>query len=226
MNKQEAIALMKQGAKITHRLFTRDEWIRDEPLVNVTSRIIDEDGFAYTYDDFFEARTSHRWDDGYSVWEPLEKPMTATEVMKSQKEQVNKAREQYQQSESHRLMPLIFGAMMMEVNDTGELTRINPVTTKTTSTDNVIRQMIMSDPEKVRELLLTNAARNAVMTVAQNGDAGVTAAEWARRFDDSIQSASQKLKSLWSKGYLTREEMVSPSGGIHHLYKINEELGL
>jgi predicted transcriptional regulator len=95
-----------------------------------------------------------------------------------------------------------------------------------THTDNAIRQMILSNPEKVRELLLTNAARNILMTVAQDGDAGVTAAEWVRRFDDSIQSASQKLKSLWGKGYLTREEMASPSGGIHHLYKINEELGL
>lgn len=174
MNKQEAIALMKQGVKITHRLFASDEWISYETLVDGTSRIVDEQGLNHTYNEFFLFRRSRRWDDGYSVWEPQEKP----------------------------------------------------VTTKTSSTDNSIRQMILSNPEKVRELLLTDAALNIVMTVAQNGDAGVTAAEWARRFNDSIQSASQKLKNLWIKGYLTREEMDSPSGGIHHLYKVNEGMGL
>jgi hypothetical protein len=105
MNKQEAIALMKQGAKITHRLFARNEWIRDVPLVNVTNRIIDEEGFTQTYDEFFETRTSHRWDDGYSVWEPLDEPMTGVDLGRGDM--------------------LVFGTGMMEVDTvSGEVTHI------------------------------------------------------------------------------------------------------
>ncbi|PHR58789.1 MAG: hypothetical protein COA47_10310 [Robiginitomaculum sp.] len=36
----------------------------------------------------------------------------------------------------------------------------------------------------------------------------------------SVPSASNRLKSLWELGYLTREEFAAPSGGIEYIYKV------
>ena len=185
MNKQHAIALMLQGQKITHKYFKPNEWIRNAVVSN-QNLIIQENGDRVTYEEFFEFRQSHNWDEGYSVW---------------MGDSVKSISESYQQ---------------LSDNATGG---------PTTCDDTIIRRLILKDPDSVKRLMLTQASRSMVLTVAQNGTAGVTVNEWSRRFGDSVQCCSQKLKALWQKGYLTREEMVCATGGVYYVYRVAEEQG-
>jgi predicted transcriptional regulator len=48
---------------------------------------------------------------------------------------------------------------------------------------------------------------------------GVGSAHVSNILEISIQSASIRLKTLYEKGYVTREEIASESGGIEFIYK-------
>lgn len=64
MNKQEAIQAMKEGKKVTHRWFSRDEWMTMEHgLIHL------EDGVQCTPEEFWAWRTDSSWDDGYEIIE-------------------------------------------------------------------------------------------------------------------------------------------------------------
>lgn len=81
----------------------------------------------------------------------------------------------------------------------------------------LIRQMVMaSHGDAIRELLLTE---NDIKTVTLVGHKGMTTREVADFYECSIQMATNTLKRLYFRGYLTRYEANDPTGGIYHFYK-------
>lgn len=65
MNKQEAIEAMEAGNKVTHRYFSRDEWMTME-----NGKILLEDGVLCIPTKFWQYRTDKSWEDGYSIFLP------------------------------------------------------------------------------------------------------------------------------------------------------------
>ncbi len=63
MNKAEAIIAMREGKKVTHRWFSRDEWMTYE-----NGKIVLEDGVKCTPAIFWMDRTDASWEDGYSLF--------------------------------------------------------------------------------------------------------------------------------------------------------------
>jgi hypothetical protein len=63
MNKAEAIQAMKDGKKVTHRFFSKDEW-----MTMVGNRIILEDGVECWAHEFWADRKGHDWDNDYSLY--------------------------------------------------------------------------------------------------------------------------------------------------------------
>jgi hypothetical protein len=65
-----------------------------------------------------------------------------------------------------------------------------------------------------------------LQNIAKTGDRGCTSGSY--RFNHgsgtSIQSISQKMKHLYTRGYLTRTETLCMTGGILYVYKIAEAL--
>jgi predicted transcriptional regulator len=53
-----------------------------------------------------------------------------------------------------------------------------------------------------------------------------TSRDIADQYDICVQNASQQLKNLFSKGYLTREEINDKTGGYLFEYTTNAELEL
>lgn len=64
MNKQKAIQAMREGKKVKHQFFSRDEWMTIVPNTNL---IMLEDGVTIFLDDFFADRDGVGWDDGYEI---------------------------------------------------------------------------------------------------------------------------------------------------------------
>ncbi len=64
MTKQEAIAAMQNGNKVTHRYFSSEEWITIED-----GRILTEDGYRTHEYMFWSDRTSPFWDNDWKLWE-------------------------------------------------------------------------------------------------------------------------------------------------------------
>lgn len=62
MTKQEAIAAMKEGYKVTHRYFSDDEWVTMEG-----SKFLFEDGCKVPYDLFWQDRISPAWDIDWEI---------------------------------------------------------------------------------------------------------------------------------------------------------------
>ncbi len=62
MTKQEAIKAMVLGEQITHRYFTKDEFIRME-----AGMIIDEKGYTFHPDEFWKWRTSEEFQSGWNI---------------------------------------------------------------------------------------------------------------------------------------------------------------
>lgn len=64
MTKQEAIEQMKEGIKITHTYFAKDEWV----TMNSRGEIVLEDGVICSPNEFWQWRKSDDWNDGYSLF--------------------------------------------------------------------------------------------------------------------------------------------------------------
>jgi hypothetical protein len=64
MTKAEALAAMREGKKVTHRWFSRDEWMTME-----SGQIVLEDGVRCSQSFFWMNRTDASWNDGYSIFE-------------------------------------------------------------------------------------------------------------------------------------------------------------
>lgn len=56
---------MTQGKKITHRLFTPDEYIFRQD----NGRLVDEAGHVFIDSDFFSIRKNDEWEKDWEVWE-------------------------------------------------------------------------------------------------------------------------------------------------------------
>ena len=72
--------------------------------------------------------------------------------------------------------------------------------------DDQIRKLVMQCPERVRELTLTAHAHTMLQNIARTGDYGYTSRGYYQDHGSSLQSVSQKLKHLYTMGYLTRTE--------------------
>jgi hypothetical protein len=57
LTKEQAIAAMKAGKKVTHRYFTKDEWI-----TMVGNRVITEDNASCWAAEFWSYRTGECWE--------------------------------------------------------------------------------------------------------------------------------------------------------------------
>ena len=64
MTKQEAIAAMKSGQRVTHNYFTDSEWVSLTP----TGLYQFEDGCVMPSLNFWEDRKGHYWDEGWSIF--------------------------------------------------------------------------------------------------------------------------------------------------------------
>ena len=65
MNKAEAIAAMVcDNAKVRHKYFTQDEWMKDN-----NGRIEFENGVICDYSRFFHTRKGDCWETGWSIYE-------------------------------------------------------------------------------------------------------------------------------------------------------------
>lgn len=63
MKKEEAIILMKEGQRITHRYFDPNEW-----MTMNGNKIELEDGVKCSETEFWHWRTQECWNDGYSLY--------------------------------------------------------------------------------------------------------------------------------------------------------------
>ena len=62
MSKQQAIAAMKKGSKVTHITFTDNKWMSLR-----YGKMLTEDGCLFDFDIFWSNRLGELWQDGYSV---------------------------------------------------------------------------------------------------------------------------------------------------------------
>lgn len=80
-----------------------------------------------------------------------------------------------------------------------------------------LRRLFLSNPKMIKQLSLSNAQRKLYKKVFASG--GITSSGIADRFDIAIQSASGRLRELYNKGYLTRQEIPQDSGGYEWFYR-------
>jgi DNA-binding CsgD family transcriptional regulator len=83
------------------------------------------------------------------------------------------------------------------------------------SVEDQIRQLVVSmDPKYIKKLLLTRHQLKILNFIEDE----MTSAELAGLLSTSIQNASQHLRWLSQKGYLTCDDKVSKTGGYYHVY--------
>jgi hypothetical protein len=63
MKKAEALKMMAEGIKITHRYFSPGEW-----MTNEGNKIRLEDGVICSQNEFWRWRMTKDWDDGYEIY--------------------------------------------------------------------------------------------------------------------------------------------------------------
>lgn len=66
MNKEAALAFMKQGQKVTHVHFAPDEW-----MIIKDGIIHFEDGASCSIEEFYKYRTDESWLTGYRLYNPF-----------------------------------------------------------------------------------------------------------------------------------------------------------
>jgi hypothetical protein len=64
MTKEQALQALREGKKVTHRLFAYNEWMK---LV-AGDTIVFEDGVHLSISDFFHHRNEKEWSDGYYLF--------------------------------------------------------------------------------------------------------------------------------------------------------------
>ena len=65
MTKQEAILQAKQGKKITHTHFSKDEWF----TIREDDKVVLEDGVICSQLEFWYYRKDFSWETGYRIFE-------------------------------------------------------------------------------------------------------------------------------------------------------------
>ncbi len=63
MTKDEAISAMREGKKVTHNYFAKEEWMTMQG-----NRVILEDGCSCWSYEFWADRNGFGWSDGYSIY--------------------------------------------------------------------------------------------------------------------------------------------------------------
>lgn len=66
MTKQEAIDAIHQGKRVTHRLFSSDEFIY---LDSDQNELRDENGYYLVFTEFWNIRQSPEWQTNWSIYE-------------------------------------------------------------------------------------------------------------------------------------------------------------
>lgn len=78
-----------------------------------------------------------------------------------------------------------------------------------------IRKTILENHSTIKELMLSDRQ----IEIIKSAGLGLTSIMIAGCYDITINNASSQLKKLYDKGYLSREEFISESGGIEYIYK-------
>lgn len=70
MTKQEAIQAMKEGKKVTHRFFSRGEWVEmtGSKSASGDDLISTEEGYSIPQFTFFSDRNLPQWENGWSIY--------------------------------------------------------------------------------------------------------------------------------------------------------------
>lgn len=68
MTKQEAIQEMNKGVKITHWLFTPNEYVYIHPIEKV---LMDENDYVLSWLEFWKYRENPNFEDGWSEWKEV-----------------------------------------------------------------------------------------------------------------------------------------------------------
>jgi len=89
------------------------------------------------------------------------------------------------------------------------------------NTDIEVMKIAFNNCEKLRELSISK--RQFELISYLNGKSA-TSRTIADLYDICVQNASQQLKNLFSKGYLTRIEMEDKTGGYLFEYTANKSL--
>lgn len=63
LTKEEAVKEMREGKKITHFFFIRNQWMTMQG-----NKIVLEDGYSCDVDEFWADRKSLAWKDGYKIF--------------------------------------------------------------------------------------------------------------------------------------------------------------
>lgn len=64
LTREEMMLALREGKKVTHRLFSYNEWMR----LSYSDVLVFEDGVHLTLIDFFSNRNEKEWSDGYSIY--------------------------------------------------------------------------------------------------------------------------------------------------------------
>lgn len=78
------------------------------------------------------------------------------------------------------------------------------------------RLLMKTYPEFMRNIRLTEGEIKILDIVKSSNR--ITAPELAHAISVSLQNAGAKLKKLFDKGYLSREQEADPTGGIIYIY--------
>ena len=84
-------------------------------------------------------------------------------------------------------------------------------------TDKAIRSGLLNNLDKVKLLMITQNDIILIDLISKLSK-GISSSELAKLRAVTIENASTKLYKLYSKGYLTRNEIKSVSGGIEYRY--------
>lgn len=84
-------------------------------------------------------------------------------------------------------------------------------------TDKAIRDGLLNNLDKIKLLMIT---QNDIVLIdlISKLSGGISSSELSKLRVVTTENASTKLYGLYSKGYLTRKEIKSPSGGIEYSY--------
>ena len=82
--------------------------------------------------------------------------------------------------------------------------------------ENLARIMMVEHAEQMRKLSLTDSEVALIRTI--ESQATVTGSQIANWKSITAANASAKLKRLYDKGYLSRDQKTDPSGGLFYEY--------
>lgn len=104
-----------------------------------------------------------------------------------------------------------------------ENSRIIEIKTDDNSEARFARRLMMSDPEFMRSISLSDGEIKVIKLVGEFNhlvSQGMASIELSAALDKSLANASAKLKKLFTKGYLSRVQSDDPTGGVIYSYRV------